>query len=208
MSEQDSQGRLCLSPNLSPSLHPQRPCRAYTSTFSCPEAGASSLGTSRPSQNSSLHAGAGFVSLRGGLPCPSVFCFQIPSMTPHVFQEGVKPLHNPTPTFVPASAVSPPLRSPNTSPSLPSLSRHAGHLAQAALLCSSHYFESLCRRPLLREVSPASPRFHLDSGNLSSLTCSALYIEVVVICSLVHLPSQARKEDSDLWTLSFGVQTA
>lgn len=40
-----------------------------------PRGPASSLRTSHPSRNSSLHTGAGFVSLRGGLPCHSVPCF-------------------------------------------------------------------------------------------------------------------------------------
>lgn len=81
---------------------------------------------------------------------------------PCLSRKDVKPLDSPTPTFVPASALFPQV-SKHFSP--PPLSRHPGHLAQKALLCSSHYFESLCRCPLLQEVFPASPRFHLDSGN-------------------------------------------
>lgn len=90
---------------------------------------------------------------------------------PGLSRKDVKPLHHPTPTFVPASALSPPAnsllsgasthqavcRTPNTSPSLPLCSRHAGRLAQKALLCSSRYLESLCRCPLPWEGSPASP---------------------------------------------------
>lgn len=85
-------------------------------------------------------------------------CSDIPCLS----RKHVKPLPNAAPTFAPASALS--LQVPQHF-SLPPLSRHAGRLAQKALLCSSCYCKSSWSCPLLREVSPASPHFHLDSGN-------------------------------------------
>lgn len=84
-------------------------------------------------------------------------------MPSHGFQEKMQTPLQPNPYLLSSlsslSSCQPAATEPFAGPQrlLPPLSRRAVHLAQKALLCSSHYLGSLCRGPLLREVSPTSP---------------------------------------------------
>lgn len=91
-------------------------------------------------------------------------------MPSHGFQENVQIPLQPNPYLLSSlsslSSCQPAATEPFAGPQrlLPPLSRCAVHLAQKALLCSSHYLGSLCRCPLLREVSPTSAHLHSNSG--------------------------------------------